>query len=166
MSTSTFRFKFSEAFVEEINSFAKINQYTDRMEYKENWERWVKSNEEIINQETETLASKGYQGDILEKAYKSGRYYFRNKKNEEKKEKERRKYINIDREIIDLMDEFIELNKGSKPSILFEQFCIEHTERLDDEEERLTEEGIEEEIITGKFKKTFKNRYFLQTQKT
>jgi hypothetical protein len=77
----TFRFEFSRDFIDELSRFSKVHQYDERRAYKEAWQKW-KSNEEIdrlISFEIRRLEDLGYKGDIEDKMFKSGRYYFRKK---------------------------------------------------------------------------------------
>ena len=98
--------------------------------------------------------------------YKSGRYYFR-KKTSSSDAKKRRKYISLEHDMIDAMDEHINTNyylPCFKPSIAYEQFCMEYENLLNDEMERLVQEELLTEDIYSKLKKTYKNRYFLFKQ--
>ena len=55
-----FRFKFTVEFNNELLSFAKVHQYDDRPTYKENWDKWLDANEDMIMRETLYLKSNGY----------------------------------------------------------------------------------------------------------
>ena len=164
-STTIFRFKFSNEFIEQLTPFAKLHQYSDRHVYKEEWSRWVANNDELICNEGLRLKSIGYDGNIHDKMYRSGRYYFRNKT--DKEVRTRRKYISLEHEIIVAMDNHISVNfhlHAFKPSSAYEQFCIEMCDLLTNELNRLIEDltdGIRKEDIWSKFKKTYKNRYYL-----
>jgi hypothetical protein len=77
----TFRFEFSKSFIDELSRFSKVHQFDERRTYKEAWQKW-KSNPEIDNImsfEIRRLEKNGYSGDIEDKMFKSGRYYFRKK---------------------------------------------------------------------------------------
>ena len=79
--TKTFRFEFSKGFIDELSRFSKVHQFDERRTYKEAWQKW-KSNPEIdhiITIEVRRLEESGYVGDIEDKMFKSGRYYFRKK---------------------------------------------------------------------------------------
>ena len=79
-----FRYKFSEPFVADLYNFAKIHQYDDRKVFKEEWKLWAEDNELIVNGEKERLQNLNYEGDVLDKMFKSARYYFRKKNNNQK----------------------------------------------------------------------------------
>ena len=74
-----FRYKFSEPVVEDLHNFAKIHQYDDRVSYNEAWIQWTEENKELISRESERLKSLDYDGDIVDKMFKSARYYYRKK---------------------------------------------------------------------------------------
>lgn len=80
-----YRFKFTEEFMQELYTFSKIHQYDDRTDFKEAWIVWMNDQNELISSEQERMISLGYHGDILEKMYKSARYYFRKKTVEHKR---------------------------------------------------------------------------------
>ena len=161
-NTPIFRFKFSNEFIEQLTPFAKLHQYSDRHVYKEEWTRWVANNDELICNEGLRLKHVGYDGNIHDKMYKSGRYYFRNKTN--KDVQTRRKYISLEHEIIVAMDEHISANfhvvPKFKPSSGYEQFYLDCGTLLNNELDRLVDD-IRKEDIWSKFKKTYKNRYYL-----
>lgn len=164
MSTESqiFRFKFSDEFIVQLTPFAKLHQHSDRNTYKEEWKRWVENNDEIILNETTRLTELGYNGNITDKMYKSGRYYFRNKK--EQQPRKRRQYVSIEHEVIEIMDTHINSNLDTKPSVSYGHFCESYSTQLDEEMTRLLDEGLTRDTIKDKFKKTFKNRYFLITK--
>ena len=111
----------------------------------------------------------GYEGDVISKMYKSARYYFKNKSNEKTKPKKRRQYIGIDVILKDKMDEFINSKMNSnqdcpKPADAFTEFIENENNKiiLSSEKQRLVSFGLSENDVDKKFKKTFKNRYFLK----
>ena len=77
----TFRFEFSKPFIQELSRFSKVHQYDERHTYKKEWAAW-KSDQaiaEIMEMEKRRLEENGYTGNIEDKMFKSGRYYFRKK---------------------------------------------------------------------------------------
>lgn len=76
-----FRFKISDDVVDAITAFAKIHCYDDRHAYKDAWKEWCEDNREMLDMEVKRLENIGYTGNAYDKFFKSGRYYFRNKKN-------------------------------------------------------------------------------------
>lgn len=163
-----FRFKFSSEFTDRLTPFAKLHQYDDRHTYKEAWTQWLVINDELVDMEVRRLKGLGYDGNIVDKMYKSGRYYFRNKpSNANTEAKPRRVYVSLEHDVIDAMDIHISVNyylPCFKPSIAYDQFCMEHTKLINDEITRLLQEDLTKEDVCAKLKKTYKNRYFLFTQ--
>jgi len=167
---NTFRHNFSESIMKALYGFAKMHQYDARNDYKDAWKDWTENNEQVIREEEERLKGNGFTGDFQDKMYKSGRYYFRKKKDfgERKKESRvRRQYIALDNELIDKMDTHIARNeRGLKPAICFETFCMIYEEDINMEEERLFEEyNLLPDTYSKKLKKTYKNRYFQNKNK-
>jgi hypothetical protein len=73
------RFEFSNALIDALKAFTEVHQYDDRKTYKEAWTAWL-ANDEIaamLQAEVARLTDLGYKGDVADKLYKSGRYYFR-----------------------------------------------------------------------------------------
>lgn len=166
-----YRFKFTEQFMEELYKFSKIHQYDDRKGFKEAWNIWMEENEDIIKQESVRLIHLGYskEGDIINKMFKSARYYFRKKSSVKKQPIQRRQYISVVRELLDAMDNHIEenmFNADYQPKIGFVSFCKNNEEVLKDSLTKIFEQGIKDsKVIEDKIKKTYKNRYFMLTNK-
>ena len=117
--------------MEELYEFSKIQQYDERKDFKEAWKIWIEENEDIINQETLRLDNLGYKGNVIDKMFKSARYYFRNKSTDKKEPKQRRQYISVTRELLNAMDNHIEknmFNEDYQPKTGFILFCksIQH----------------------------------------
>ena len=164
-----FRYKFTDEFTGEMFQFSKIHQYDHRKEFKEAWDIWVEDNSNIIDEEVRRLTNLGYEGDILDKMYKSARYYFRKKSTEKKQPAQRRKYVSADKELIDAMDEHIREHIHQvdyKPSEGFMNFCEINDMLIKDEVKKLSDVGFADtDTIKNKIKKTYKNRYFLLISK-
>ena len=73
------RFEFSTELIEYVAAFAQMHQYDDRKTYKTAWAEWMANDEiaTIFNADVKRLTDLGYKGDVADKLYKSGRYYFR-----------------------------------------------------------------------------------------
>jgi len=162
------RYKFTQAFMDELYEFSKIHQFDDRKLFKEAWTIWLEESDSLIQSEKERMNNLGYEGDVLDKMFKSARYYFRKKSSIKPEPKERRKYISVKRELLEEMDNHIVggLNNKNKykPSEGFDDFCQKNTETLKKEIETLIEKNIESSEIMAKIKKTYKNRYFMLTK--
>lgn len=159
-----FRYNFDDSVMEELTAFAKIHQHDDRKTYKEAWKLWLETNEELVNTEKTRLYDLGYKGDVIDKMYKAARYYFRKKSNVKPDPKKRRKYISMEHELITAMDNHIIRNMSNAnytPSSGYSEFCPIHIDIIRSEINRMLEIGISTEDISVKFKKTYKNRYFI-----
>lgn len=81
MSLNIYRYNFENEFAQSLYIFAKIHQYDNRHDFKEAWNVWIEDNNEMIELEINRLRLLDYKGDILDKMFKSARYYFRKKNN-------------------------------------------------------------------------------------
>ena len=164
-----YRFKFTEEFMVYLYNFSKIHQYDDRKDFKEAWNVWTEENDDIIDGEMRRLLTLGYEGDVLDKMFKSARYYFRKKSTERIEPKQRRQYISVTKDLLDAMDRHIENNiydDNYQPKTGFITFCKDNETLLKDTISSIFGQGIKEsELIEYKIKKTYKNRYFMLTNK-
>jgi len=160
-----FRYKFSNEFIQPLHQFSKIHQYDHRKDFKEAWTIWIEENEDLISKEVKRLLELDYKGDILDKMFKSARYYFRKKSTEKKEPQKRRNYVGIQTELLKAMDTHICANKkidNYKPSFGFDDFCKQNIDLLKTEVNSLYKSGItDSDEIKNKIKKTYKNRYFI-----
>ena len=164
-----YRYKFTDDFTSELFKFSKIHQYDHRKDFKEAWNQWLEANNEIVSNEERHLTNHGYEGNILDKMFKSARYYFRNKSTEKKAPAKRRDYMGVQKDLLSFMDEHIKSNinrDNYKPSDGFTMFCKENMEILKEEVKRLCNSGFtDHNEIKDKIKKTYKNRYFILVSK-
>ena len=187
-----FRYKLSDNIMELITQFAKIHQYDDRHTYKEAWINYVNEHREITDREVFRLAELNYKGDVMDKMFKAGRYYFRTKgvplgvpsphdgpeQNDDNEDqpsavvggRNPRSYIVMHSEVIQAMDKQLTAiikNANFKPAQGFIQFCNQNIDLLRQEITRLTSEGgvgMTAKTLADKIKKTYKNRYFMLKQ--
>ena len=86
------------------------------------------------------------------------------KDNEEEQKQDNNKEEDIEDETV--TEEIISNKQKLKPSVMYEKFCEKNSKLLQDENERMVNEGYPKEVIITKIKKTFKNRcYTIFTQK-
>ena len=172
LAPAILRFKFSEDIMTLIAYFSKLHQFEDRHTYKANWLRWLEENHDILQVEIAQLEAKGYTGDIVDKMYKAGRYYFRKKVEDTVVEsdinikKKTNKYIPMSKFILEEMDKHILISMREQlarytPARGYEDFCKQYCDLLSREQQRL---ALDEDMIAKKFKKTYKNRYFILTR--
>ena len=159
-----FRYKFTQEFITPLYEFSKIHQYDHRSAFKEAWTQWVEENQDLIHSEIERLTILKYEGDVLDKMFKSARYYFRKKSTKKTEPVDRRDYIGIQQELLESMDSHI-LNhikeEDFKPSKAFIHYCNESRDLLKNEMIRMLNNKIPDSLIQEKIKKTYKNRYFM-----
>jgi hypothetical protein len=169
ININIYRYKFSDDFTKELYRFSKIHQYDHRTDFKEAWAVWIDTEDEIVNQEIRRLNNLGYTGDVLDKMFKSARYYFRKKSSEKKEPKKRCEYIGVQKDLLDAIDVHIKTNikmNDYKPSDGFTLFCRDNVEILKEEVKRFCILGYKNPIeIKNKIKKTYKNRYFMLVSK-
>ena len=109
-------------------------------------------------------------GNALVKMYKSVRYYFKNKSDKKKEVAKRRQYLGLSpefREAVDSHVKNISLRRELKPSEGFIDFMdqVVYTELIRLEKLRIESYNFTKEDINNKFKKSYKNRYFLEQKK-
>lgn len=164
-----YRFKFTDDFMSQLHAFSKIHQYDDKKTFKDAWSEFTLENELLVNTEIRRITQLGYEGDIMDKMFKSARYYFRKKSTVKKEPKERRKYITFDNKLLDAMDKHIIQNLTNheyQPKTGFTNFCKENEILVRENVAKLYENGLTvSKTIEDKFKKTYKNRYFMITRK-
>lgn len=165
-----FRFKLSPELLNLMNEFAKIHRYDDREIFKEEYENWLKSNTDIIENEKYRLDILGYKGtmeNLQNKIYHSIRYYFRKQLIKPKEDSQEsiddqlktNTYERLPKTIIDNIDEYIRNHIDTKPSILYKEY-YEIFER------QLYDIGNASDIAEERIKKAFKNRHYRLTCNT
>ena len=172
-SVPVFRYNLTKDFMQELQRFSHCHRHDVQDDYKTAWDEWCDEHEEEISAEKRLLKQKGYTGDADDKIYKSARYYFRNKSTEKKTPVNRRTYISMERETLDAIDKHIVdctalvngMKKISTPADGFEDFCQNQTTIITEGARRLLEQGLSQEEVISKFKKTYKNRYFTYTRR-
>ena len=165
-ATKTYRYKFSEGFLGNLKEYSRVHKFDEPATFKDNWEIWCEQNKKIIKEECERLSKMGYTGDGVGKMYKSARYYFKNKSNKKKEVKKRRNYVSVTPEFRDAIDGHINsvtIRREIKPAEGYINFMDNksYVELLRLEKLRLESYNFTNEEIITKFKKTYKNRYFI-----
>ncbi len=181
-----FRFELDSGVVSEIATFAKEHKDDERRAYKEAWGIWCEEHQPLIAEEIRRLQNIGYDGDIPDKMYKAGRYYFRKKSKsnaanagadaaatEERKDTEietapvKRGYVKLQPDTLVHIDTHIKgsLNDNDfTPAKGYQAFANEHVAVFNNEKEHLKDFGLTEMDVRDKLKKTYKNRYYSITR--
>jgi hypothetical protein len=109
-SFKRYRYDFSERCKEDLSKFAERNVDVPRKKYKELWLEWMETHRDMIADECNELVKQGFQGDPLDKMYKSVRYYHRKKDNiidTIKDPPPNRSYVRLPEELNKCMDNHI-----------------------------------------------------------
>ena len=166
MASSIYRYKFRDEFLPILIEFSRIHQYDSTKEFKEAFEHFIEINSTAVQEERKHLTVNGYKGDVINKMYKSARYYFKNKDYNPSENKKRRKYIKQDKDFIYSIDEHVikSIRQNIKPAVAFNNLTKDNEFELslENEKERLFAFLDTEEEVNHKIKKTYKNRYFIQ----
>lgn len=172
METPTiYRYNLSKEIIDAIRAFAQLHKFDDRKKYKEAWQSWCSDNNEQLHIEIARLEGLGYDGDVLDKMYKAGRYYFRKRKKNGNLNPEassnpnkRREYINMSKDVVSAMDTHIKTHieeNDFTPASGYMEFTRIYIDMLRDEADRLGNHIRNSDDIQAKMKKTYKNRYFI-----
>jgi hypothetical protein len=167
---TTFRHTFSKQFTEVLNEFSKNHQHDDRKVFKNEWAAWSQRNDIscLINDEINSLTNSGFKGDVMDKMFKSTRYYFlkkvTNHKDDEKKE--RKQYVGISKLILEHMDLHIKEQFGNRPENAYNNYCNQFTQKIKSEIQELSNStGDSIDDVYKKYKKTYKNRFYVMSRK-
>lgn len=181
----TYRFNLCEDMAARLAEFAIIHQYDHRNDFKEAWEQWIQENENasLIESEIQRLTQLGFQGNVLDKMFKSARFYYRKRSSTKPQQSPRKPYESIPAEILESMDkhihsqiqenirgkleinnEIIDVSKIS-PTESFILYCnenktilLQQTTNQNSDSAMFTKAMFEETI--EKLKKTYKNRFY------
>jgi hypothetical protein len=151
----TLRFDYTDEISELLNNFAKEHQNDDRKKFKTQWNEWVKKEDinEKISKEIKRLENLGLEDDILDRMFKSVKYYYCKKlqnriKPSSKPKPQIKTYTTLTSKILKTMDEHIYIyikketeteNKTNKeethkniisPAKAYEDFCNENRDAL------------------------------------
>jgi hypothetical protein len=166
MSQTTYRFKFNRDLLNSIKEFSKMHSENNGDEFLEAFQDWKITNNQVIKNEEQRIIDLGFKGNIEEKIYRSARYYFKNKKNNICKLKQKTiktNYIPRNNKFFTMMIEYIQRNP-IKASLLFKKFINETDETISIEIKkefcRLRSFELTEEECLQKLKKGFNNAYY------
>lgn len=182
LKLQTNRYKFNSKIIYLLSEFAKMHQHEGSKDYKESWSKWI-SEPEIhseLEEEKGRLIKEGIVGDVMDRLYKSSRYYYRKKISKpEEAPKNRKKYEGLTKDILHKMDAHIirEIN-GSidvlenesivsrfTPAKSFELYMEENSSCVLDlipnmPTSTAEERRIQTDDVIRRVKKTYKNRFY------
>ena len=175
VNNKVYRFNFRKEFTNILNHFSNVHKFDDCTDFKEAFKKFEEKFEREIAEEIEYLVSIGYTGNVRTKAFKSARYYFARKqpmestppetivedppveKGAKEKTTKRKIYTSINPTLMTIITDFMEVHHELKPSEGFNLFCELNKQIVEEEIERIGENG---ENGLMKIKKTFKNKHF------
>lgn len=181
LKLQTNRYKFSKEIINLLEDFAKLHQYEGSKDYKESWNNWLKEDEiaHELEEEQSRLVKQGIIGDVMERLYKSSRYYYRKKINKpDSKPQSRKKYEGLSKEVLRNMDSQIireingniDMSEHEKiisrftPSKSFNSYMNENpdcvTDLISEPAEGAEERRVQTSNALDKIKKTYKNRFY------
>lgn len=163
--SKVYRFNLSKHIKDQLVHFIDIHKYDDLATYKLEWDEYVKKNKELFDNEIEYLQGKGYKGDVMNKIYKSARYYWRKKNDDTNKPSLQLDKVSLrfDRDFINKVSQHIERNINRldyKPATGFTDFIELYADDIDELRKTL-ETRISYDNLIKKIKKTYKNRYYI-----
>ena len=181
----TYRFKISNIeLYEDMVGFAHTNQFLDKQDLKDKYEEWLDLPEinTLISEEEELLRRQEYdlqKTNIKQKIFKSIKYYHIKNLTEDRKMKNspntrmsnettisteninKKKSVSFSRELIEKVKEELLLATELKPSVCCKEFMTKHSLLLTVEREN----NEEIDNFNEKFKKMFKNQWFMKFKK-
>ena len=181
MDQQIYRFKITNPeLTNEILSFSQYYAHHTKEELKEKFKEWCEEDniKGLIEQEESILIRYQYdlkKNNIYNKIFKSIKYYYIKKIINEAKiinvkktkdknsKKSKKKEIKFSKELINNIKTYIKENEKQKPSDCLNVYNKIYKKEIENEKKRL---NIDEEYFEEKFKKMFKNLYFvLKTNK-
>lgn len=174
MPARVYRHSIGPNVLAKLRPFAQLHAALSSKDFKVKWELWCKTNELLIAGESSRLADLAYTGDVESKLYRAARYYFKTRPPTltPRRKSNSTPYISLSPVLIQSMDAHIraslDISEPQPPATLYSQYVATHTDLMPlftAEAERLrVQAGLSDEAILLKFKKTYKNRYFLLTR--
>lgn len=150
-----FYYGYQPEFTTQIALFAKTHQHEERKIFQKAWIQWKEEHQDLVVNEIRHLTELNYQGDILDKMYKSARFYYR-KKPTDKKEHIRATYTKKPKELLQAIDEHLKTSLHLKPQMAFESFLEEYTNSIS---------NLLSNYDKDDMKNTYKNRYYSSLKK-
>ena len=147
----------------------------------------------LINIELKSLNEDGFRGDAMDKMFKSARYYFRKKSLASKEVTKRKQYTGFSKPLLENMDIHIqnELINNSYPQTFdmssntedidtekrklcvispeeaYNRYCEENKDMISQEINLIKKQSmtaLDAKELSKKFKKTYKNRFYIKTK--
>lgn len=184
MEYKKFRYDFSDDVTKMLGEFANNNREKSRKEFTQIWEEYIaeEKTSKIIKDEIEMMRYHGFCGDVMDKMYKSVRYYHRKRDiktlNVDQDINKNKHENRFSREFLKMMDKYIleqmtdhenikhsdetgrQINTLSQ-SESYQTFCEKNKEKILEEFIKIRKQtGRLTEMVVDKIKKTYKNRFY------
>lgn len=175
----TSRFLFSQDITDLLSEFSKIHQYDERKDYKDAWVNWIQDSKikPELDAEVERIQGQGFEGDVLDKMFKSVRYYYRKKHSKNIKDEDsnlgERTYDTFPNNVLAIIDHHIKcqiknniyinntiITSTIKPATCFDNFCQENKQLIVELIEDAEPTNAVVKHLISKLKKSYKNRYY------
>ena len=137
----TLRFVYTDEITELLNNFANEHHNDERKKFKTEWNNWVQQKEikDKLSNEVERLKKLGMENDIMDKMFKSVKYYYCKKSQNKIKPPSRPKlqvknYTTLSYKILTRKDEHIYIFIGLNQQI--------NEEETDDEKNKINKKKI------------------------
>jgi hypothetical protein len=178
LKITTLHFNFSDHVIHHLSYFAELHKHDDRKTFKAKWEKWIQTPDisKIIQTEIEYQYQRGFTSDVLDKMFKSVRYYFRKKSPKPNEKTQRKQYITlssifletIDKHAIEIIKSYSVVNNNIlianiSPANAYANFCETQQTIIYDQIKYLVN-ILTYDDICEKMKKTYKNRFHLIKQ--
>lgn len=174
MQIKRFRFDFSYSMKQNLALFSETYQTLPRKQFQEQWKHWTQETHvNLFHDECEALKKQGFEGDIMDKLYKSARYYFRKKPTQQpaKQRKATKSYIRFTPSIISTMDNHIKnsiLQEASQNTCFTLSYQEAYQTYLQTQRTMLVQElktirqtyGSLDENIAWKLQKRFRDKFY------
>ena len=166
----TFHFRFSEKAERAVAAFAEKHQAEPRLVYKAAWADWKDSHGALMKEEERRLRQLGYLGDVEDKMYKAGRYYFGRTRLRTREPPppnavphDEHRYRRVGKGVLAMMDTQIRNHMGDPtwtPQRGLAELLGAEPDALGADILRMERDwGMEREVAADKLKRTYKNRY-------
>lgn len=181
MDYKKYRFDFTEKVKLMLADFANMNKNATRKEFKEAWSNWLSHTtiKSLLDSEQTRMKSEGFEGDVLDKMFKSARYYHKKRDTVENPVQNNigGKHQNrFSREFLIEMDEYIRVQIADMKNVIYKdgksvntlsqlnaynRYCETNKHQILSEFILIKKErGELSPEMANKLKKTYKNRFY------
>jgi hypothetical protein len=171
-----YRHSFTPDITEKLRCFSVMHKDLDRKAFQLAWQNWVDEHTAEVAEEVARMHTQGFTGDVVDKMYKSARYYYRKRAArlpapqlpaEAKKQKQTQhaKFALKNKErgayqmLLRAIKRHLEMVQ-MKPKAGFESFCRTHAGLLREIITNTVKTPAELYDFNQQLKKSFKNQYY------